>query len=133
MKVGEYEIREGLHYTKEHEWLREDNGSYILGITDYAAKEMGDVAFVELPPKGTALEEGDLLCEIESVKAVSEVRSPGPCKVVDVNEDLNDEPELINEAPYDSWLVKLSCEKGLEGLITAEEYKVLLESLTETT
>jgi glycine cleavage system H protein len=133
MKVGEYEIREGLHYTKEHEWVRKEGNSFFLGITDYAAKEMGDVAFVELPPTGTALGEGDLLCEIESVKAVSEVRSPGACKVEEVNDDLNDEPELINEAPYDSWLVKLSCEDDLEGLLSADDYKVLLESLTETT
>ncbi len=129
MIVGDYEIKEGLKYTKEHEWIEIVGDIISIGVTDYASKEMGDVAFIELPEEGRRVGKGELLCEIESVKAVSEVLSPVDGSIVDSNGELEDMPEMINEAPYDSWIVKVRYDKMPEGLLSDSEYRSLIEDL----
>ncbi|MBN1786553.1 MAG: glycine cleavage system protein GcvH [Candidatus Methanofastidiosa archaeon] len=129
MFVGEYEIKEGLKYTKAHEWIEIIGDVISIGVTDYASKEMGDVAFVELPKKGKDVGKGELLCEIESVKAVSEIESPVKGRVSDVNEELEDTPEMINEDPYGTWMVKIRYD-GLPGdLLSDKQYASLLETM----
>ncbi|NJE02257.1 glycine cleavage system protein GcvH [Thermococcus sp. JdF3] len=133
IEVGEYRVKEGLYYTKDHEWVQVlDDGTVLVGISDYAQKELGDLAYVELPETGSELNKGDVLCELESVKAVSEVYAPVSGEVVEVNEELEDSPELINEDPYENWIVKLkpgNLDEELKELMDASAYAEYLESL----
>ncbi|MBO8175600.1 glycine cleavage system protein GcvH [Thermococcus sp. M39] len=133
IEVGEYKVKEGLYYTKEHEWAQVlDDGTVLVGISDYAQKELGDVAYVELPEVGKEVSQGDVLCEIESVKAVSEVYAPVSGEVVEVNGELEDSPEKINEDPYGAWIAKIkpsNLEEDLKNLMTAEQYAEYLKSL----
>ncbi|WP_297499317.1 glycine cleavage system protein GcvH [Thermococcus sp.] len=133
IEVGEYKVKEGLYYTKDHEWAQVlEDGTVLVGITDYAQKELGDLAYVELPEVGKAVSKGDLLCEIESVKAVSEVYAPVSGEVIEVNEELEDSPELLNEDPYGNWIAKLkpsNLEEELRELMDAGAYAKYLESL----
>ena len=128
----EYEVREGLYYSKEHEWLKVEGDTGIVGITHYASEELGDIAFIELP-KSKKVHQGGKLCEIESVKAVSDIYSPISGEIIAVNSTLTDSPELINEDPYSAWIAKVTIDKKaeLENLMSAEEYKEYLESLKE--
>ncbi len=122
------DVREGIKYTKNHEWAQQKNGTILVGITDHAQKELTDVVFVELPEVGTEIKQGDELCVVESVKSVSEVYSPVSGKIVEVNSALEDAPETINESPYDDgWLVKLepSDSSEYENLMDADQYKTL--------
>ncbi|WP_456367731.1 glycine cleavage system protein GcvH [Thermococcus sp.] len=133
IEVGEYKVKEGLYYTKDHEWVQVlDDGNVLVGITDYAQKELGDLAYVELPEVGKEVSRGDVLCEVESVKAVSEVYAPVSGKVVEVNEELEDSPELLNEDPYENWIAKIepyNLKEELKELMDAESYAKYLESL----
>ncbi len=133
IEVGEYKVKEGLHYTKDHEWAQVlEDGTVLVGISDYAQKELGDLAYVELPEVGKEVSKGDVLCELESVKAVSEVYAPVSGEVVEVNEELEDSPELINEDPYENWIAKLkpsNLEEELGELMDAKAYAEYLESL----
>jgi glycine cleavage system H protein len=116
-------------YTKEHEWVRLDDGVGTVGLTDYAQDQLGDIVYVDLPAPGTAVKQFDKLGEVESVKAVSDLFSPVSGEVVDTNEAVNDHPELVNESPYDEgWLVRLRLTDPaeLEALLTAEQYDVLI-------
>ena len=120
-------IPETLSYTKDHEWVRfDDDGRAVVGITEYAQHSLGDIVYVELPRIGTRIEAGDTVATVESVKAVSDVYAPITGTVNNVNEELNDTPELINEDAYKAWIVKLSdWEPG--QLLSAAEYAALLE------
>jgi len=133
IEVGEYQVKEGLYYTKDHEWVQVmDDGTVLVGISDYAQKELGDLAYVELPEVGATVEKGDMLCEVESVKAVSEVYAPISGEIVEVNEELEDAPEKINEEPYEAWIAKIkpeNLEEELGELMDAEAYAKYLESL----
>ena len=131
MNAGEYEIRDDVHYTKEHEWLRKTQGGWEMGVTAYASSEMGDVAFVALPPVGKAVPAGDILVEIESVKAVSEIRAPCDCTVSAVQDVLEDEPERLNEAPYDTWIVRFVGEPDPSILMDADGYAAYLGTLAD--
>jgi len=119
-------IPEELYYTDEHEYIRpEDDGLVVIGITDYAQGELGDVVFVELPEIGAEYQKLDPFGTIEAVKAVSELFCPIAGEIVDVNSDLDDNPSLVNEDPYGAgWMVKLRMEKPqeLEQLLTAAHY-----------
>lgn len=124
---------EDSRYAKSHEYVHMDGEIGVIGITDYAQKELGDVVFVELPKVGTELEMGDELGSIESVKAVSELFSPVGGEIIEVNERLTDKPELVNTDPYgDGWMVRIRLKNAdeLEDLMTAEDYEdyVKLES-----
>jgi glycine cleavage system H protein len=123
------DIPESLRYTNEHEWARVANGTVVIGITDYAQDQLGDVVFVELPEDGTAVEAGKPLGEVESTKSVSDVYSPVSGTVIRTNPDVEQTPELINEDPYGKgWLVEIDAgEAPLEGLLDADNYRQLIE------
>ncbi|KPU63631.1 glycine cleavage system protein H [Thermococcus sp. EP1] len=133
IEVGEYKVKEGLYYTKDHEWAQVmEDGTVLIGISDYAQKELGDLAYVELPEIGKEVSKGDVLCEVESVKAVSEVYAPISGEIIEVNEELEDAPEKINEEPYEAWIAKIkpsNLEEELKELMSAEKYAEYLESL----
>jgi glycine cleavage system H protein len=113
-------------YTKEHEWVRREGDVAILGITDHAQHELGDIVYVDLPKPGTVLELGKTLGSVESVKAVSDVYAPVSGEVVEVNQALADHPEKLNEDPHgEAWLVKLklSAPGELGQLLSAADYQ----------
>ena len=123
------EVRDELKYTETHEWIHVKGNTAVVGITDHAQSELTDIAFAELPEVGKEISKGDELCVVESVKSVSEIYAPISGKVVKVNGDLEDTPEIINEKPYDDgWLVELeiSNKDELTSLLDAEKYKGLL-------
>jgi glycine cleavage system H protein len=122
---------EELRYTKEHEWVRLENGIGTVGITDHAQKELGDIVYVELPKSGALLEKGKTLGSVESVKAVSDIYSPVSGEVTEVNESLANAPEKINEDPHgEAWLVKirLSAPEETAGLMSAAVYEAYIAS-----
>ena len=113
-------------YTRDHEWVRIEDDACVVGITDFAQTELGEVVFVELPEVGHLFDAGDELGTIESVKAVAEVYTPVAGEVVEVNEALKDDPGLINADPHgDGWLVRLkhSSSSAFGELMSAEEYE----------
>ena len=122
-------IIEGLYYTNTHEWVKVEDGFAYIGISDYAQESLGEIVFVELPEADDNVEAGTEFSAIESVKAASDILSPVTGVIAEVNEDLEDSPELINEDPYENWIVKveLENESELEGLLNAEEYKEICE------
>lgn len=112
-------------YTKEHEWVRVQEGLAVVGITDYAQKELGDVVFVELPKVGDTFDTNETFANVESVKAVSEVFSPVAGEVLEVNQELAGSPQLVNEDPYgDGWFIKLKIADAeeLKDLLKPDEY-----------
>jgi glycine cleavage system H protein len=114
-----------LRYTREHEWIRVEDGTGTIGITDYAQDQLGDIVFVDLPGPGATLKYMEKFGEIESVKAVSELFSPVSGEVIEVNAALADNPQFVNESPYgEGWMlrVRLSEPAELDRLLTAEEY-----------
>jgi glycine cleavage system H protein len=120
-------IPENLHYTEEHEYVKkeDDSGVITIGITDYAQGELGDVVYVDLPEPGTTLAKMDVFGSIEAVKAVSELFSPVTGEVLEVNEELDGNPNLVNEDPYgDGWMLKLRLENpgDLDHLLAASDY-----------
>jgi len=123
-------IKDDLRYTKEHEWVKLEKEIAIMGITDYAQGELGDIVFVELPKVGTKVEQMKSFGVIEAVKAVSELFSPVTGEVVEVNSKLESEAGLINKDPYgEGWIIKVKVKDQSEvsKLLSAEDYKKLLE------
>lgn len=118
-------VIDGLYYTEEHEWLKVEGNRAYIGITDFAQDTLGDVVFVELPEEDTELNLGDAFAVVESVKAASDVYTPISGKVTQVNQELSDQPELLNTDPYGSWMVVLEMDdqSELEDLMDAEEYQ----------
>jgi glycine cleavage system H protein len=117
---------ENFRYTKEHEWVRVDDGVAAIGITDHAQHELGDIVYVDLPKAGARVEQGKTLGSVESVKAVSDVYAPVTGEVTEVNSSLADAPEKLNEDPHGAaWLVKvkLSNPAEVQSLMTAAEYQ----------
>ena len=127
-------IPEDLHYSKDHEWVRLEGETGIIGITDHAQHSLGDVVYVELPKVGDKFEAHEAFGSVESVKAVSEIFMPVSGEVTEVNETLHDEPERVNSNPYDSgWMVKfrVSDKGGLDSLLNTAEYEDYTKSLQE--
>lgn len=122
------ELREGLLYSKSHEWVKEEGDEIVIGLTDYAQSELGDLVFVNLPEEGDEVTTGESFADVESVKAVSDVYSPVTGVVSAVNEELLDAPETINDSPYDAWLIRVKDISDKEELLSAEEYKAFVES-----
>lgn len=121
------EIPEGLRYTEEHEYVRDTDvdGEFLVGITDYAQGELGDVVFVELPAPGDTFDRMDVFGTIEAVKAVSDLYSPLSGEIVAVNEALNEDPALVNSDPYgEGWMVRIraSDPSEIDGLLSASDY-----------
>ncbi len=120
----------GLKYSREHEWVKVVGSVAIVGITDFAQSELGDVVYVELPEVGVEVEANNTFGVVESVKAVSDLYAPVTGTVTEVNEELNDAPELVNSDPFeDAWLlrIEMSDTSELDGLLEADEYKVFVE------
>ena len=123
-------IPEDLKYTDQHEWVRVEDNRATIGITEFAAKELGDIVFVELPEADAEVDKSDAIGVVESTKAVSDVYAPLSGTVVEVNEELEDAPETINEDPYErGWIcvIELSDASELEGLLDAKEYEKLIK------
>ena len=124
------EIPSELRYTKSHEWLRvEDDGLVTVGISDHAQELLGDLVFVELPEEGTEFVAGDECCVVESVKAASDVYMPISGEIVEVNEALADEPEIINDSPYDNgWLFRIKASADeIDELLDADAYQAEID------
>lgn len=122
------ELREELLYSKSHEWVKEEGEEMVIGLTDYAQSELGDLVFVNLPEEGDELTVGEAFADVESVKAVSDVYATVAGTVSEINEELLDAPEKINEAPYEAWLVRVKDVTEKEALLSAEEYQTFVES-----
>ncbi len=118
-------IPEDLKYTKTHEWVRTNGTEVEIGVTDFAQKQLTDVVYVDLPEVGKEIKSGDTLLTVESVKSAEEVFSPVTGKITAVNKELESKPELINQEPYNSWLVKIKLNDKIKGTLTAEEYRKL--------
>jgi glycine cleavage system H protein len=116
-----------LKYTRDHEWLRVEDGEALVGITDFAQQQLGDVVFVELPDVGRVLAQGEVFGTIESVKAVSELFAPVGGEVLAVNADLATHPERVNQAPHDAWMIRIrpAAEAEVAALLDAAAYAAL--------
>jgi glycine cleavage system H protein len=118
-----------LKYTSDHEWIRMDGDEIVVGVTDFAQGELGDVVFIEIETEGESLSKGDTFGTIEAVKTVSDLYMPVDGEVVEVNSALEDTPELVNSEPYESgWMIKikLSDPSQLNELLSAQDYKALI-------
>jgi len=123
-------VKDDLYYSEDHEWIREEEDYLLIGITDFAQEELGDIVFVELPEVDEEFDKDDSFGVLESVKAVSDTFIPISGRVIEVNEDLIDNPELINDDPYgDGWLIKVepADDSELDELLSAEEYAEFIE------
>ena len=126
-------IPEDLFYTKEHEWVKIDGDSALIGISDYAQNSLGDITFVELPVIGNELKQAERFSIIESVKAASDVYAPLSGKVIKINQDIVDSPELVNQSPYEKgWfmVIYIKDESQKSSLMNASEYKQYVEGLS---
>lgn len=122
-------VKDELKYTETHEWLKIHNSEATIGLTDYAQKELGDIVFIELPEIGAELAAAEVLATVEAVKAVEEICIPISAKIIDVNTNLADSPELINSSPYkNGWIAKLEIINmdEIENLLSADKYKQLI-------
>ncbi|GIW43861.1 MAG: glycine cleavage system protein GcvH [Candidatus Binatia bacterium] len=128
------EFPEDLRYSKEHEWVLVEGNVATVGITDYAQEQLGEIVYVELPEVGEKVSKEDAFGVVESVKTVSDVYAPVSGSVIEVNDDLPDNPEMLNDDPYgDGWMIKIemSDPEELEDLMTAEEYERYVAELKE--
>ena len=122
-------IPENLKYTKDHEWLKVKGKNATIGVTDFAQRELGDIVFVEVDTEGEDLAKEEVFGTIEAVKTVSDLFIPISAEVIEFNQKLDDNPELINNDPYEEgWIVKVSIsdDSELEDLLSSEEYKNLI-------
>jgi len=119
-------ILKDLLYTKDHEWVKAQGNEAYIGITDYAQHALGDIVFVDLPEIGQEFEAGDNFSAVESVKAASDIYIPISGKILNINEALSDDPALINQDPYENWLVliEIKDESQLKNLMNSEEYEI---------
>ena len=117
-----------LQYSRDHEWLRMDDGVAVIGISDFAQSELGDVVFVNLPEVGDETTAGEAFGDVESVKAVSDLVCPVTGVVCAVNEELLDAPEKLNEDPYGTWIIKVENVTDTEDMLSAAEYQAMCEA-----
>jgi glycine cleavage system H protein len=123
-------VIDNILYTETHEWVKVDGDTAVIGITDYAQHELGDIVFVELPDVGDQIDKGDSFGSIEAVKAVEDMNTPLSGEVLEINEVLEDQPELINSSAFEKgWIIKIKLNdtSELDGLINASSYKELIE------
>ena len=119
-------VPDNLHYSKDHEWVRVKGDTAVIGITDHAQEQLGDVVYVELPKVGDEFAGNDSFGSVESVKAVSEIFTPVAGKISATNDSLNDEPEKVNKDPYgEGWMIKMTMKNSgeVDSLLTAVEYE----------
>lgn len=124
----EMEFPENLKYTKDHEWVSVDGDVAIVGITDYAQGELGDIVYVEVETQGETLDKEEVFGTIEAVKTVSDLFMPVSGEVIEVNESLEDSPEAINDAPYENWMIKIKMSNPdeLNDLMDASAYQEMI-------
>ncbi|MEM9327023.1 MAG: glycine cleavage system protein GcvH [Bacteroidota bacterium] len=123
------EIPQDLKYTKDHEWVRIEGDVAIVGITDFAQGELGDIVYVEIETEGETIASGEVFGTVEAVKTVSDLFMPVGGEVIEVNDKLEGEPESVNNDPYgDGWMIKIKVDDPGDLLISAEEYQALLGS-----
>ena len=129
----EYVVPENLYYTKEHEWLKIEDDTATMGITDYAQKSLHEIVFVDLPEIKKKVRQMEPIGTVESVKAVSEIYTPISGEIIEVNKELNEKPELVNQDPYGKgWIAKIRPEKldeEIKNLLDPEKYKEYLKAL----
>ncbi len=124
-------IPENLYYTNDHEWIKVDGETGVVGVTDFAQHQLGDIVFVDVNTVGETLAEGETFGTIEAVKTVSDMFMPLDAEVLEFNDSLNDQPELINKDPYgEGWIVKVKIAdlSKLDSLLSVEQYKALVEA-----
>jgi len=135
MVEEEFEVQEGLFYTREHEWVKiTEEKKALVGITDYAAKMLRDIVYITLPEVGTSIKVGEVLGSVESVKAVSDIYTPLSGVVIRVNDRLNTMPELISQSPYgEGWIVEIEPSNldEIKGLYNASDYATYIKELTK--
>lgn len=122
-------IPSNLHYTKEHEWIRVEGNEAYVGITDYAQSELGEIVFVDINTEGETLSQNEVFGSVEAVKTVSDLNMPVSGEVLAINENINDQPELVNNDPYgEGWMIKISVANPdeLNNLLDAEGYQALI-------
>ena len=124
-------IPKDLRYTKDHEWIKADGKSALIGISDYAQGELGDIVFLEIETEGESLEQGQVFGTVEAVKTVSDLFMPVSGKVIEINPKLSDKPELVNKDPFgDGWLIRIEITNPgeINTLLTPEDYEKLINS-----
>ena len=123
-------LTEGILCSKSHEYILEKDGKYIVGLTDYAIEQLGDIVFLELPEAGTEFRKGEVFATIESVKAASEIYMPISGKIVEINESVVDNPEILNESPFEKgWLVKIESKSATIDSVDLLEYEDYKEEI----
>ena len=123
-----------LKYSEEHEWVRVEGEECVIGVSDYAQEQLSDVVYVELPEIGDSYARGEIFAVVESVKAASDVYMPVSGEILEINETLEDSPEIVNEDPYgEAWFVRVAMSEPseLDDLLDAEGYQALIETLDE--
>ena len=135
MRSNDYEVPDGLWYSKEHEWVRLESKEAVVGITDFAQKQLHEVVYVEVHKQGSEVKQFQTMGTVESVKSVSDVFSPVTGKITLVNKDLSDSPELLNQEPYGKgWLARIRTadfKEDMEKLLTAKQYTGFLRTMEE--
>jgi glycine cleavage system H protein len=127
-------VPENLHYSKDHEWVRVEGDTAVVGITDHAQDQLGDVVYVELPKPGEDFAAHESFGSVESVKAVSEIFTPVSGKIAAINDTLNDEPEKVNKDPYEEgWMIRITMTNAgeIDSLLTAAEYEDFTKAESE--
>ena len=125
-------LLDDIKYTKSHEWVKFiDDGTALIGLSDYAQSELGDLVFINLPEEGDSVEVETAFCDVESVKAVSDVYSPVSGEVIEINEELLDNPAKVNEEPYDAWFIKVGNITDKSELLSKDDYVKFVESEQE--
>ena len=127
-------VNPNLRYDQEHEWVRLEGKEAVIGISDYAQDQLSDIVYVELPEVGDVFDRGDVLAVVESVKAASDVYMPVSGEILEINDALEDSPELVNQDPYgEAWLVRIAIAdpSEVDDLLDAKAYKAYVESLDE--
>jgi len=123
-------VKDNLLYTKEHEWVQNiEPNIFVVGITDHAQCELGDIVFIELPKIGKQVQKGKALGVVESVKAVSDIYAPIDGEIIDINETLSSQPEKLNQNPYETWIVKIRASTTTSSLLDAKTYHDYLNTL----
>jgi glycine cleavage system H protein len=135
MQVLDYNIPDALYYSKEHEWIRVEDEIAVIGITDYAQKSLHEIVYVETPKVNSQIEQFQSIGSVESVKSVSDIFAPVSGKIIEINAELAESPELLNEDPYGKgWIAKIQLanfDEDLKKLLTAEQYANYIKSLEE--
>jgi glycine cleavage system H protein len=122
-------VVKGLYYTEDHEWIKVDGEEAYVGVADYAQDSLGDIVYVELPEVDDEIAKEEAFSAVESVKAAADIYMPVDGKVIEINEELLDDPALLNQDPYENWMIKIEItdKSQLDDLMTSEEYEKFLD------